>query len=229
MKNISLILCALCFSSVITAQDTQTDSPDIPRVEFGFRFMPTVSAFKMKTSGGGTVQGQATLGYGIGGLIGFNFSNHIGVQGEIIYNSLSQKYKDQEMERTIHVNYVNIPMLISFNTGKSRPVNLNFVVGPQIAYNVGSRMETSGSNGSDTMQATLVLRKGDIGFAYGAGLEFMLNERRSIRLDIGFRGVYGFLDMRQEETGTDNSRSFNVIDGNTIKTYSAYTGITFLF
>ena len=120
-------------------------------------------------------------------------------------------------------------MLISFNTGKSRPVNLNFVLGPQIAYNVGSRMETSGSNGSDTMQATLILRKGDIGFAYGAGLEFMLNERRSIRLDIGFRGVYGFLDMRQEETGTDNSRSFNVIDGNTIKTYSAYTGITFLF
>ena len=36
------------------------------KAEFGLRFMPTVSAFDMKTSSGGTVSGQATLGYGIG-------------------------------------------------------------------------------------------------------------------------------------------------------------------
>lgn len=228
MKSI-FALSLFCISLGITAQESSNDSPDIPRVEFGFRFMPTVSAFKTQTSDGGTVQGQATFGYGIGGVLGINFTNHVGIQGEIIYNSLSQKYKDAEMERTIHVSYVNIPLLMSFNTGKSKPVNLNFVAGPQIAYNVGSRLETSGGNGTDTTQATLLLRKGDIGFAYGAGLEFCLNEKRTIRLDIGFRGVYGFLKMAEEPEQTGTSSRYNVMGDNTVKTYSAYTGISFLF
>jgi len=228
MKTISLALCIACLSLKCFAQD-ETPAHDIPRLEFGLRFMPTVSALDMRTSDGGTVSGTATFGYGVGGNVGINFTDHIGVEGDILYNSLSQKYRDQEMERTIHVNYINIPIMLSFNTGKSRPVNLNFVVGPQMAYNVGSRMETTGSNGTDTMVATLVLRKGDLGFAYGAGVEFALNERRSVRLDLGFRGVYGFLTIA-DQTGTNpEAKEFNVADGTTIKTYSAYAGLTWLF
>lgn len=230
----TLITTALLFgcSTLAVSQTeestTATSDPNIPRIELGLRFMPTVSAFKMRTSDGGTVQGQTTLGFGFGAMIGVNITNHIGIQTELIYNSLSQKYKDQEMERTVHVNYVNIPLMLSLNTGKSKPVNLNFVAGPQIAFNVGSRLETSGGDGTDSMQATLKLRKGDIGFAYGAGLEFVLNTERSLRLDIGFRGVYGFLDMQPGKDATTTGE-FNVIDGNTIKTYSAYVGLTFLF
>jgi opacity protein-like surface antigen len=228
MKNLIIVISTF-LSLGACAQTTEAPADhDIPRVEFGFRFMPTVSEFKMKTSDGNTVQGQATFGYGIGGMVAVNFTNHIGVQGEIIYNSLSQKYKDQEMERTIHINYVNIPLLLSINTGVSRPVNLNFVVGPQMGFNVGSRVETSGSNGTDTLQATVLTKKGDVGFCYGAGLEFALNETRTIRLDLGFRGVFGFLDIQRPSSGT-NTRSFNVIDHTNIKTYSGLAGLTFLF
>ncbi len=229
MKTLSLLICSVCLSVTCFAQE-ETPSHDIPRLEFGFRFMPTVSALDMRTSSGGTVSGQATFGYGVGGNIGINFTDHVGVEGDILYNAITQKYKDQEMERTIHVNYLNIPIMLSLNTGKSRPVNLNFVAGPQMSYNVGSRMETSGSNGTDTMQATLVLKKGNLGFAYGAGLEFALNERRSVRLDLGFRGVYGFVDIAQPKTGTDpESREFNVAEGTKIQTYSAFVGVTWLF
>ncbi|HLG04357.1 MAG TPA: porin family protein [Bacteroidia bacterium] len=223
------LLTVSCFMT-LKGQEAETvkERPDFHIVEIGFRFMPTVSAFSMRTYDGGTVQGQATLGYGIGGMLAVNFTNHVGIQGEIIYNSLTQKYSDQEMERTLHVSYVNFPLLLSLNTGKSKPVNLNFVVGPQVGYNVGSRIETSGSSGSDTMQAIVVMRKGDVGFAYGAGLEFALNEVRTIRLDIGFRGVLGFLDIRDPDPQPD-SRTYNVIDNNNVKTYSAYVGFAFLF
>lgn len=228
MKKLMTAITAMCFSFGATAQDAPAaEAPDFHRVEFGFRFMPTVSSFSMKTSDGGVVQGQATLGYGVGGVLGFNFTNHIGIQGEIIYNSLSQKYKDQEMERIIHIKYVNLPLLLSLNTGKSRPVNLNFVVGPQMGYNIGSSFSTSGGDGMDTMVAVLGVKKGDVGFAYGAGLEFMLNETRTIRLDLGFRGVFGFLDI-QQAPGT-NTKTFNVIDHNNIQTYSGYVGFSFLF
>ena len=77
------------------------------------------------------------------------------------------------------------------------------------------------------MTAVVVTKKADVGFAYGAGLEFALNETRTIRLDLGFRGVYGFLDI-QPATGV-NSREFNVIGSNNIKTYSGVIGISFLF
>jgi opacity protein-like surface antigen len=231
MKKLIIAFSVLFLSAGMGAQNVPVteESPDFHRVEFGFRFMPTVTAFKMRTSSGGVVQGQATLGYGIGGMVGFNFTNHVGLEAEIIYNSFSQKYKDENLERTLHVKYVNFPLLVSFNTGKSKPVNLSFVVGPQIGYNIGSRVETSGSNGQDTMQAIAVMKKGDVGFAYGAGLEFALNETRTIRLDLGFRGVFGFLDIQQPSTTGTNSKSFNVIDHNNIKTYSGLVGLTFLF
>lgn len=233
MKTLTLTILASCFyfgasaQTAATPEVTPTTSPDFHRVEFGFRFMPTVTAFKMKTSDGGTVQGQATLGFGIGGALGINFTNHIGVQAEIIYNSYSQKYKDLNMDRTMKVKYVNFPLLLSLNTGKSKPVNLNFVVGPQVGYNIGSSVQTAGASGTDTLTAVVVTKKADVGFAYGAGLEFALNELRTIRLDIGFRGVYGLLDI-QPTTGID-SRSFNIIGSNNIKTYSGVIGISFLF
>jgi hypothetical protein len=34
--------------------------------------------------------------------------------------------------------------------------------------------------------------------------------------------------MQQTGTESTNTREYNVIDGNTIKTYSAYAGISFL-
>jgi hypothetical protein len=216
-------------TTTTTSPDAQVAAPDFHRVEFGFRFMPTVSAFKMVTSTGGTVQGTATFGYGVGGMVGINLTNHVGVQGEIIYNSLSQKYRDQDLERTMHIDYVNIPLMLSLNTGVGNPVNLNFVVGPQFGYNVGSRITDSGTNGTDTMNAVIVTKKGDVGFAYGAGLEFALNQTRTIRLDLGFRGVFGFLDIQGTTPSGTNTRSYNVIDHNNIETYSGLAGLTFLF
>lgn len=228
MKKIFISISAMCFSLGVMAQETSAEAPDFHRVEFGFRFMPTVTQFKMQTYEGGTVAGQATFGYGIGGLIGFNFTNHVGVEADIIYNSLSQKYKDQTMEKTIHINYMNFPVLLSLNTGKANPVNLNFVVGPQMGYNLGSSISSSGSNGTDTITTIVAVKKGDVGFAYGAGLEFMLNDTRTIRLDLGFRGVFGFLDIQEPATGV-NTKSYNVINHTNIKTYSAFAGFSFLF
>src|SRR5690349_20898671 len=135
MTKSCIILLFACLSyPQIKAQETGVVSgsvPFLPMGELGFRFMPTFSSFNMQTSSGGTVKGEVTLGYGVGGVLGLNFSNHVGIQGEVIYNSLSQKYKDQALQRQINVRYINIPVLLSLNTGKTNPVNLNVVAGPQ--------------------------------------------------------------------------------------------------
>lgn len=196
--------------------------------EFGFRFMPTFSSFEMKTSEGGTVNGQVTLGYGFGVFLGYNFTEHAGIQGEIIYSSITQKYKDKDIERKINLRYLNIPLLLSLNTGKTKPVNLNLVLGPQLGIRVGSSVFSSGGDGTNTTSAVLSVKKGDVGFAYGAGVDFGLNSSNTMRFGVGFRGVYGLFDVSDNSTSA-TTNSYYILDRTHIKTYSAYFGLSFLF
>lgn len=195
--------------------------------EFGLRFMPTVSSFDMQSTSGGTVKGQVTLGYGVGALLGFNFSDHVGVQGEVIYSSIAQKYKEQDVERKVNLKYINIPLMLSLNTNKSGPVNLNLVAGPQIGISAGSDVSTTGGDGSSP-QALVTVKKGDLGLAYGAGVDFALSPSGAFRLGFGFRGVYGMFDISDNNNST-TTNSYYILDRTHVKTYSAYAGLSILF
>jgi hypothetical protein len=84
--------------------------------------------FDVVTSDNGKVSGDFKYGYGIGGFLGFNFNEHVGIQAEVIYNSISQKYSEFDTEKEINLQYYNIPLLLSLNSGKNKPVNFNLVV-----------------------------------------------------------------------------------------------------
>lgn len=197
--------------------------------EAGFRFMPTVSSFEMNTSSGGTVSGGGTFGYGFGIFGGYNFTEHLGIQAEIQYLAISQKYTESDVVREINLRYFNIPLLLSLNTGKHKPVNFNFVAGPQLGISAGSDIHVSGGGaGSETTHATLSVKTTDIGFAYGAGVDFGLNESQNFRLGIGFRGVYGLLDI-SDNSQTLSDNAYYVLDKSHVKTYSGYIGLSWLF
>lgn len=216
----SLSVIAFFFGGVLAA--------NAQKAEFGLRFMPTVSSFDVQSSSGGKIKGEATLGFGFGALLGFNFNKHIGIQGELIYSSLAQKYNERELERRVNLKYVNIPLLLTLNTGKNNPVNFNIVAGPQIGIRVGSSLVTSGDNGTDEPDAILATKKGDVGFAYGAGLDFGLNTARTIRLGIGYRGVLGLFDI-SDNSNTITTDSYYLLDRSHIKTNAAYVGLSLLF
>lgn len=227
-KNIFTIL-LFSFSLVsLSAKgaDSATAQASFPIVEFGFRFMPTVSSFSMESSGGGTIEGQVTFGYGIGGMLAFNFSRHIGIQGEIIYNALSQKYKDRDLDRQIKVRYINIPLFLSLNSGKGNLINMNLVVGPQFGYNVGSSFSSSGGSSTDTITYVQATKRSDFGFAYGTGMEFMLNEKRTIRMDIGYRGVFGLVNIADNSAGDGGAY---VVEKAKVRTNAIYLGVSFVF
>lgn len=196
---------------------------------FGIRFMPTISKIQVQDSDGNTVKGEAVVSMGYGGLLGFNFNKHLGIQAEVIYSTLSQKYKDQTLDRQIDINYVNIPLLLSLNTNRIGVVNLNLVVGPQLGINVGSKVTTSGTpDGNADTQAVLAVKKNDLGVAYGAGLDFALNKARNIRLDIGARGVMGLLDV-SDRSATMETNSYYILQKKQTQAYSGYIGFTFIF
>jgi hypothetical protein len=70
------------------------------------------------------------------------------------------------------------------------------------------------------------VKSGDFGFAYGAGLDFSLGGYTS--LGVGFRGVYGLVDIsdNSHSTATDD---YYVLDRTHVKTYSGYIGLSFGF
>jgi len=207
MKKTLIIfgLLSFCFGTISAQDSVMVEAPKTTFrvVEFGLRFMPTMSSVFMDASSGGTVKGEATFGLGVGALLGFNLTKHIGVEVDVIYNSLSQKYTDEGLDRVMNVRYLNIPLMLSLNTGNSNPVNLKVEFGPAVGVNLASSVTSSG----DTLTTVLTTKQTDVGVAYGAGLEFLLNESRTIRLDVGYRGVYGIK----------------------VRTNSAYIGFTFLF
>jgi len=227
-KSFSIIGLILFFlATTLKAQDEDI-THKFHRVEFGIRFMPTVSNFSLQTFSGGTIKGEATLGYGIGGMLAVNINKHSGIQAEVLYNSLSQKYKDQALDREINIRFINIPLMYSLNTGKQNKVNLNLVFGPQIGINTGSKIKKTGSGKIDTITYILATKTTDFGFAYGTGLEIMLNESRTIRMDFGFRGVYGLMNISNNSVPI-NDESVYVTKMAKIRTKALYMGFSLLF
>lgn len=196
------------------------------KVELGVRFMPTFSSMEFKTYSGGTIKGKATFSYGAGAFIGFNLTNHFGVQGEVLYSSISQKYTEQDIERKINLKYINVPILLSLNTSKAAKVNLNVVAGPQMGISVGSTVQTTAAEGTSTIEAVLAVKKGDLGVAYGAGLDFGLTS--SVRFSVGFRGVFGLIDI-SDNSKSITTNSYYILDRTHIKTYSTYLGVSIQF
>ncbi|MFL5764131.1 MAG: porin family protein [Bacteroidia bacterium] len=247
MKTIYILAGGLLLSGVASAQVTDTvvkrdtivkerivetppqKDPDPPfhSGEFGVRFMPSFSRFDIHDSKGNTVQADVVMSYGGGALLAIN-SKHVGLQLEAIYNQISQKYKDNSLERKVDISYINVPLLLTLNTDKSKAVNVNVAVGPQVGLNVGSRISNTGNNQTDTLHAVLAVKKGDLGLAYGAGIEFALNPPRTVRLDLGFRGVYGLIDI-SDKSATKATDSYLILDRTHIETYSGYIGLSFLF
>lgn len=217
----------------VTEELQESTDPAFRNGIFGVRFMPTVSYLKVQDVEGNAIKGDAVLSYGYGGLIGLNFNRFIGLQLEVLYSTLSQKYIDHALERQIDLNYINIPLLLSLNTNRMKVVNFNIVAGPQVGINVGSTLKTTESgngngNGSTNAQAVLAVKKSDFGIAYGAGLDFALNRARTIRLDLGFRGVMGLIDI-SDRNQTMETNSYYVLQKKETRTYAGYVGFTFLF
>ncbi|MBN1926271.1 MAG: PorT family protein [Prolixibacteraceae bacterium] len=199
---------------------------DLRRGEFGIRYMPTFSALDLKASNNDIIDGSASISHGFGVMLGANLSTHFGFQGEVNYYQVSQNFRDQDLNNEIEIRYLNIPLLISLNTSKEKRLNFNVVAGPQFGLNVGASIKSTGTDNPENLEAVVAIKKGDIGMAYGAGVEFALNMNHSVRLDLGYRGFYGLVDLNATNTGED---TYNVIAKASRKTNAVYLGITFLF
>ncbi len=228
MKTITRILIGLTALLFINNPNLMAqDAESYKKAEFGFRLMPTMTSLEVNNSSGGAVSGETLLGLSARALIGFSLTKHIAIQSEVMYSSFGHKSFDSEVERKINLRYVSIPLLFSVNTGKANFINLNAVAGPQLGINVGSDLTTSGSNGTTEKQPVLSVSKNDFGLAYGAGIDFALNKQHNVRLDLGYRGLLGLMDI-SDNSQTISPDSYYILPKSRINTQSVYIGLSIM-
>ncbi|HSG68753.1 MAG TPA: porin family protein [Bacteroidales bacterium] len=68
---------------------------------------------------------------------GYNFNNNIGLFTEVGMSNLGQSYTDtwdkQNVERSVHLNYLNVPVFFKYSYGESR-ARFRLMVGPQFSF-----------------------------------------------------------------------------------------------
>ena len=222
-----LYVISTVFWSPVFSQTTSED-PNHKNFEFGLRFMPTFTALDLKTSDGGTTRGSVNMGYGVGALVAFNITEHVGAQFEVIYSNITQKFKEKDVDHKITLKYFNIPLLLSLNTGVSKMINLNIVGGPQIGVSAVAKLETTNQTSNDNPNPVVSVKKGDFGLVYGAGVDFGLNSARTVRLGLGYRGVFGLLDI-SDNSKTQTTNNYYVLDRSHIRTNAIYMGLSVRF
>jgi opacity protein-like surface antigen len=214
--------------TVVVKDKSNPDRPSLRMGEFGIRYMPTFTSLSLRNYNGDVIQGEMTMSHGIGAMMALNLSRHVGIQAEVSYLDVNQKYKDRNLDRQVNVSYLNIPVMLSLNTNKTSWVNWNFVAGPQFGVNLGSDISTTGDDNSATVHAVVGAKGTDVGLAYGTGLEFALSRDHNLRLDLGYRGFYGLVDASADQYKA-NPNTYNVIVRASRMTQAAYLGLTLCF
>lgn len=203
-----------------------------PRAEaqnfvIGARVMPVIANMQLQSESGYAIKGRADAGVGAAGFVGYQFSPLFGIQAEIQVSSFGLKYEEQGVTRKVNLQYVQIPVLLALNTGRNRLVNLNIVAGPQVGVNTGSSLRISGAD-SNTPVAILGVRKGDLGLAYGGGLDVGVNRDRTVRLGVGYRGAMGILNIGKSNASLAPD-TFLIANKTRVRTHAIYLEAAFAF
>ena len=84
-------------------------------------------------------------GLNVGGFATIPFSARFAFQPEVLYSPTGASEPEGEIESTIKLDYVNVPLLAKINLSSGQnPVSL--LVGPQIGFRTGRNSKRRGRN-----------------------------------------------------------------------------------
>lgn len=128
---------------------------------------------------------QYKAGFAAGGLINYGFTDHVSVQGELMYSQkgasqdgatyLSGTTVKTDGTDKITLGYIDVPILFKYTIGDDGK-GLFFEVGPQGSFIINQRSFTEDGGGKDlggayTTTSTDALNKAVIGYVGGVGYQ----------------------------------------------------------
>jgi hypothetical protein len=172
---------------------------------FQFGVKGGLNIFKIEDQGGTfseVLKNNYKYGFNVGGYATFNFSKHIGIQPEILWNEYHGNTNDYATydnlwtDRDISLNYLSIPILLNLSPTKL----ITFQVGPQFGILI-NQSQTFATNSEDAF------KKGD--FSMVGGIQLNLKW-----LKLGGRYVIGLNNISDvANTNQWKSQGFQVFAG----------------
>ncbi len=160
---------------------------------------------------------KLTWGGGGGIVLGYNFTQNWGLQGEILYNYTGQKYEDNfvgpavipqgtfgpknervNVKREIRLSYIRIPIMAKFITNKSHVAKFYCTLGPQIGVRLGAKEEVRIADNvylPDSLAFTpeQKFQRVDVSIALQIGTEIYATD--NLYFDLGLTGFVGVFDI----------------------------------
>lgn len=157
---------------------------------------------------------KVKLGYYYGAELGYDLTNHFGIQAEYHYRSAqgqdyADKIKRKNISRSVDLVYQNIPLIFKFKSPRisgefDRPSSVNLLLGVQYSMLYYAKQKLN----NQELVISERFRKNDIGVLFGLEYNAFLSNR--IFVSTGIRATFGLLDMNSKEwenTGTNGSKS----------------------
>jgi hypothetical protein len=206
----------------------ETVIPSVSGFHIGARYMPTFSELDFAANNG-EVRAEGEINHGFGISFNYYFSNFFGTHLEINNTNFEYMFNDGERETRVNINYINIPLMASYNTNLGRRVNWNLTGGPYLGVNTGANLEVqdNGQNGTGTATGVIHVKPADIGVAYGTGLDFGFGQTQWLHLRVGYRGTAGLIELADSDATVQQDQYNIVISKSRLVTNGAYIGIMF--
>jgi opacity protein-like surface antigen len=162
----------------------------------------TVWIVNQNSYGGEEFDYALKLGGGVGLALGYNFSDHLGLQLEVNTSSQGQKYESSKAQPTFEstrdysLKYITLPVLFKYTSGEG-VVKFYFQAGPQFSFLQDAQL-TYGFAATDVvLDGTSRYSKTDIGAAFGLGAN--INVTPFLYINAGLNFFYSGNDINSSE------------------------------
>ncbi|NNK86783.1 MAG: PorT family protein [Flavobacteriaceae bacterium] len=118
--------------------------------------------------------------FNFGAVVGISVSDNFSVQPEVLFSGQGATVDSDEGEATFKLNYINVPVLASFEVTDG----LSLQAGPQLGINIGDDLEFDGQ--SESTEAESI----DFGAAFGAQYQLANGLLFQARYAVGLSDVY---------------------------------------
>lgn len=136
-------------------------------------------------------------GFNVGLLGHIHLNKNFAVQPEIVYSTQGAKYKVSNEERTLKLDYVNVPVLFQYMFDNG----LRLQAGPQVGFLVSGKSKTS----SASLDIKEDLNSVDFAVSFGAGY---IHPATGLGIDLRYN--LGLTDINKNNTMVSTNRGFQV-------------------
>jgi len=164
-KKLALLVLAVITISTANAQ-----------IQFGAKAGVNISTF----TGNDATGANSLVGFHFGGQVQIPIAEALSLQPELLYSGQGAKGTSNGADYSLHVNYLNIPVLIKYTSS----VGFYGETGPQIGFKLSSKFKQGGT--STTAEG---FKSTDFSWAFGIGYLTSTNIGIDARYNLGLSNI----------------------------------------